>query len=530
MNAEARLGIDRPLTIVIAAMGGEGGGLLADWIVAAAKDAGLPVQSTSIPGVAQRTGATTYYLELMKPAAGEAREPVFGLYPAPGHVDIAVASELVEAGRLIENGFVSPDRTTLIASTHRVFAIAEKGAMSDGAFEAPRIVDAARALGRRVVLEDFASLAAAEATALNAILLGAVAGAATLPIGKEAFERAIEARGVAPAQNLKGFRAGYAYASGELELTPAGAAAEAVPPAVTEGSTAALVSRARQALPGEAMDIVVAGVERMVDYQDRDYAALYLDRLQRVHAADAANGGAAEGYDLTRETARYLALWMAYEDVVRVADLKSRGSRFERIRRETGVEPEQPIRITEFLKPGLEEAASILPARWGRVLRAWAERKGIKHRLHIPMHMRTDTIWGFLRLRLLARMKSRRRKGLRFREEQAMIERWLAAVEKAASLDYRLACEIAECGRLIKGYSDTRERANRNFEAIFDKLIEPVLGGKGDLSVVSDLVAAAREAALADDVGKALAEVLAGAGGDRDAGVETTRKAAAAAE
>src|SRR5205085_1602629 len=54
----------RPITLMIAALGGEGGGVLTDWIVSAAESVGYPVQSTSIPGVAQRTGATTYYVEI----------------------------------------------------------------------------------------------------------------------------------------------------------------------------------------------------------------------------------------------------------------------------------------------------------------------------------------------------------------------------------------------------------------------------------------------------------------------------------
>ena len=53
-----------PVTLLIAALGGEGGGVLTGWIVDAARRAGLPVQATSIPGVAQRTGATTYYIEI----------------------------------------------------------------------------------------------------------------------------------------------------------------------------------------------------------------------------------------------------------------------------------------------------------------------------------------------------------------------------------------------------------------------------------------------------------------------------------
>src|SRR5690606_30815322 len=81
---------ERPLTILIAALGGEGGGVMADWLMEAATRCGYPAQATSIPGVAQRTGATTYYLEIF-PATREAlggREPVFSLTASPGNVDL----------------------------------------------------------------------------------------------------------------------------------------------------------------------------------------------------------------------------------------------------------------------------------------------------------------------------------------------------------------------------------------------------------------------------------------------------------
>ena len=47
----------KPVTILVGALGGDGGGVLCDWIVAAAQSQGLGVQATQIPGVAQRTGA-----------------------------------------------------------------------------------------------------------------------------------------------------------------------------------------------------------------------------------------------------------------------------------------------------------------------------------------------------------------------------------------------------------------------------------------------------------------------------------------
>ena len=131
----------KPITILIAALGGEGGGVLTDWIVAAATQCGFPVQSTSIPGVAQRTGATTYYIEIVPVTASElgGKQPVLALAPGVGDVDIVLASELLEAGRCIASGFVTPDRTTMIASTSRSYLVTEKIAMGDGRLDSARL-------------------------------------------------------------------------------------------------------------------------------------------------------------------------------------------------------------------------------------------------------------------------------------------------------------------------------------------------------------------------------------------------------
>ena len=48
----------RTLKLTIAALGGQGGGVLTDWLIAIAEANDYIVQSTSVPGVAQRTGAT----------------------------------------------------------------------------------------------------------------------------------------------------------------------------------------------------------------------------------------------------------------------------------------------------------------------------------------------------------------------------------------------------------------------------------------------------------------------------------------
>ena len=201
MNGAMKGRAERPLSIQVAALGGEGGGVLADWLVAAAESQGFPVQRTAIPGVAQRTGATTYYIEIFPTTRSElaGREPILTLTPSPGGIDLMVASELMEAGRALQNGFISPDRTTLIASTHRVYSVSEKSALGDGRFEAESVLEAAQVLARQTILDNFAVLAQESGSIINAVLLGAIAGSGILPIPRPAFEAAIEETGIAVA-------------------------------------------------------------------------------------------------------------------------------------------------------------------------------------------------------------------------------------------------------------------------------------------------------------------------------------------
>jgi indolepyruvate ferredoxin oxidoreductase beta subunit len=482
-----------PLTILIGALGGEGGGLLTDWIVLAARMAKLPVQSTSIPGVAQRTGATTYYIEIF-PTPTE-QSPLMSLYPGPGNVDVVVASELMEAGRAIENGFVSPDRTTLIASTHRIYSIAEKSAMGDGLHDSGRVLAAARAMSRTAMLHDIAGIARRENTALNAVLLGLIAGAENMPVSRDAFEGAIAERGVAVDGNKRGFTIGLALAKG------AGAKGDFTPHIEPRGANTP-APRTLDDLPAPVAEFAASGVDRLRDYQDDAYARQYLDRLGPVLGVDSEN----RDWALSREVARYLALWMSYEDVIRVAGLKTHSDRTQRVRAEVGAKPDEPVRVTEFLKPGIDEFSSLLPPTMARALIGWAARRGLTTRLQWAMRVRTDTIFGFLQLWLLARLRWWRRSSYRFQVENTLIEGWLDAVVRLAVRDYGFALEWVQCANLLKGYGETQAKGHANFGLIFDALIAPVLdGGPADVAIL----AGARAAALADPEGSALADALA---------------------
>src|SRR6266849_2300236 len=283
--------MDEVITIAVVALGGEGGGVLADWIVDLAEHGGHLAQATSVPGVAQRTGATVYYVELFPKAAARAagREPVLALMPMPGDVDVVLASELMEAARAVERGFVTPDRTLLIASTHRVFAMTEKIALADGRVDAAALLQACRDAAHRLVAFDMAALADAAGSVTSAVLFGALAGSGALPFPRAAFEAAIRRGQVGVKASLAAFGAGFEAARAGDTAAPIPAAADRAehhaPAALLE-----LLREAKRGFSGEARPLVAAGVERLVDYQDADYAKEYLARLKRFQEIERQHG------------------------------------------------------------------------------------------------------------------------------------------------------------------------------------------------------------------------------------------------
>jgi len=483
----------RPVTLLIAALGGEGGGVLTDWIVSAAESTGLPVQSTSIPGVAQRTGATTYYVEIFPTPLAQlgGKRPVLALAPGVGDVDLVVASELLEAGRAIANGFVTADRTLLIASTSRVYLTVEKMQMSDGRYDGERLLKAAGQNAKEHILFDMEAAARQAGAIVNAVMLGAIAGSGRLPLPVEAFEAAIKHDGKAVEANLRGFRAGLAAAHEQLPATlPRGARRTAKP-------TLAALEAEASALPEPARAIVAEGIRRLVAYQNAGYARLYLDRLKPF--ADP---------KLLAETARHLAVRMSFEDVIRVAEAKIAPERFRRIEGEIGAK-DQPYVITEFLKPGIEELCQVLPPRLARAIVSYSDKRGWLGKVYFGMELKTTSILGYLRFWTLAKLKRFRPKSWRYAEEQAAIEAWLRRVIAAAKLSGDLALEVAECARLIKGYGDTWKRGSSNYALIEARLIAPVLEGRISVRAGIDAIASARTAALVDPEGESLAKALA---------------------
>lgn len=499
--------LTRRISVAILAMGGQGGGVLADWIADLAGHAGWHAQTTSVPGVAQRTGATVYYVEIYPPGPDRmaAREPVLALMPVPGDVDVVVGAELMEAGRAIQRGLVAPERTTLIASTHRAYSVQEKSALGNGIGDPQTVHEAAAAVSRRYIAFDMAAMAADLGSVISAVLFGAIAGCGALSFPRAAFEAAIRRGGVGVEASLRAFAAGFERAAQDAPTRlPAAAALPPLPPAAAHPQVNALLRRIRGHFPEPARHHLVEGARRLIDYMDVAYAAEYLDRLAEIATLDERCDGATT-FRMTVAVARYLALWMSYEDTIRVADLKTRGARFERFRDEVRAQPSQIVDVTEFMHPRLEEIADTLPAALGRrLLDCPALRNRLAGRLARGRLIRTTTLRGFLVLYALGRLRGYRRRTLRHQRETAAIAEWLALIARTAPVDHALACEIAECPRLIKGYGETHARGMQRFGALIAAATR--LTGRAD---AAPSLRRLREAALADEHGDALNKLLA---------------------
>ncbi len=508
----------RTTNIVIAALGGEGGGTLVSWIEDVAYNAGWYAQATSIAGVAQRTGATIYYIELFA-GRGTSRAPIMSTFPAPGDIDIAISSEIAEAGRLIQRGFCSKDRTTLITSDHHVFGITEKVTLGDGRANTKKISAVAAQQCKRLVSFDMLELANTHNTVISATLFGALAGAKALPFTKTDYEAVISSSGKMVESNLAAFNASYnraiapqlvvestnsstplANAQVDDAITQSQLATEKADFRLPKATTIAgkqLLARIENNFPESCYEFLTHGVERLLDYQDLDYAEQYLDELEQILAAD--NGR--QAHTLSRETARHLALWMCFEDTARVAQIKTREARNNKIRAEVQAEDDQILHITEFFAPRLEEICQPLPAALARAIIASPMCRKLAAPLTKGKRLRTDTITTFSLLRMMAFTRKWRRRHYSFQHEHSQIQQWLEMIKrytKEGNID--AATELVKSATMVKGYGKTRERGSKQMQQLLD-----VCAAR---SMTADMIKKLRTAALADDSNEAFAELM----------------------
>jgi indolepyruvate ferredoxin oxidoreductase beta subunit len=503
-----------PISLLVCALGGEGGGVLTEWLVETARRAGYPVQATSIPGVAQRTGATTYYLEFFPVAHSElgGKRPVLGLYPVPGRLDALLSSELLETVRQISLGHASRDRTLVLTSSARALTTMEKMQMGDGRRDAQGLMQLVAAHSHIHHIVDMAELTRQAGTIVSAVMLGSIAASGLLPMRREDYEEILKEGGATAKASLRGFALGFDAVQAQrtqaryIEQVLAPQAPKAVAPAQ---QVPALPADVAAAFPSVLQELIALGHARLVEYQNTAYAQRYIERLKQVlRAEQASDPQGTRGWAVTREMARWLALWMAYDDITRVADLKSRASRWQRVIGEVKATDADLLKLYDHFKPGVPEFADMLPTGLANRLRAWDRKRVLagKTPWALPLKVGTHSIVGMLALRTLAAFRGLRPRSSRYAIEQGLIDQWLNAVTTLTAHHWASGHETALCGRLIKGYGSTNERGKDNLLHVVQHLATASHFANNDARATA--ISAARQAALADEGGKQLDQTL----------------------
>jgi indolepyruvate ferredoxin oxidoreductase beta subunit len=356
--------------------------------------------------------------------------------------------------------------------------------LGDGRVDSDKLLQLIEANAARLNVLDMNTIAKDCGTIVSAVMLGAIAGSGLFPFALTDYKAVVGSGSAIADKSWRGFERAFDIVSNQIKTK------QMLAQMLADDETSQV--QASQTSQGIAISIQALGTARMVEYQGESYAKLYNERLAAVATATQSDG-------VALETARWLALWMAFDDIVRVADLKSRTSRYERVRGEVKATSDDLVRIYDHFKPGVPEFAGLLPAFLANPMLAWDARRKLagKGAFELPLKVGAHSVLGMLALRFLASLKWLRTRGSRYALEQKLIEQWLAAIMQAGqSGNAALALEFAKCGQLIKGYGSTNERGKDNLLHILAHL------------KTADDVRVAREAALTDEAGKALDTVL----------------------
>ena len=449
-------------SILITALGGEGGGTLMNWIIDCARSQKLFVQGTSVPGVAQRTGSTSYYIEICDRSFYNEKEPVLSLYPKPGRVDIVIASELLEAARVLEKGYINPERTTLITSSSRTYTNLEKSHLLDGRFNHEKIMNACKDMSKTFICLDLNSMAIEHSTIVSATMFGALAGSGVLSWKKDIYEDIFQDN-IFGKNSLSGFNFAYQQVQSISDNT------------LRDKENINLnieskINNVNESLSNEFFSIINLGKERCTDYQNNKYSELFMTRVNKLMPV--INKNDPKILSIVENIVRRLALWMTYEDIPRVAQLKIKPDRFVKIKNEINLKTNQILFVQDIFKPGLNEIGAMLPNKIGR----WFIRnKKIVN--HLPfvgkgMKINSSTISGFLVLKTLSLFRFIRPISLRYKEEQNNIDKWIDNIILSLDQSISFSEGLADMPQILKGYGDTWDRGIQKYNKINDALIK----------------------------------------------------------
>ena len=474
---------DKLIKILIPAVGGQGGAVLTEWIIKALEIEEYDVQGISLPGLSQRGGSTTFYIEAYPKDSDE--KIVFSQFPLPGHIDLILSQELLELGRILKEGFGSED-TTIISSTYRIYSTLEKLPISSGIYSDEVLTKFAQEFSNRFIGIDALKVAednGMNQLAANAILFGALSSSFVLPVKKESYQKAIEAVGVSSNSNLEAFGIGYDYVIKNESDTQAEDKDEQPDNEYLKyiklkdrDKVDQLKSRLSGKYPDFMIPLINEALYRLTDYQSARYAESSLEKLEGFRETDESSPD--NNFKLSEYVLKNLALLMSYEDGIRVSELKIRGERFRKIKRDMQIRDDQLFNVVDYLKPDAEEVYGLFPnivvapVLYLMDSRLFKKIWTRKDPLTVAQKPTTTSVFGFFRVWMLTKFKFMRPYSYRFKNEHKIIRLYLNSVEKLAEADYELGVMTARSGSIIKGYGRVRRRTMDTFERLINNIVD----------------------------------------------------------
>jgi hypothetical protein len=237
-----------------------------------------------------------------------------------------------------------------------------------------------------------------------------------------------------------------------------------------------------EGLPEPVTAVASDAIHLLIDYQGTSYAELYVHRLRRF----VGKPGVDEA--MLTEIARLMAVRMAYEDPIRIAQLKLA---------ERDGRPAAPAGSVDVRKFRLEELIGALPAVIAEYLIDALEWAGWLNK-RVSIRFSTASRLGILRLKIEAGLRRWRLLSVRYARERVWVERWLHMIDRSLTKQPEAAPVMIQTATMIEGYGDVYRQGLADWNAIIDGLAKPTFDGVLALPDLAGAVTEARAAALPD--------------------------------
>ena len=232
-------------------------------------------------------------------------------------------------------------------------------------------------------------------------------------------------------------------------------------------------------LPDSVSSIVDDGISLLMDYQGAAYAKLYVERLQRfIGRVDVSPA-------MLAEIARLLASRMAYQDAIRIAQLKL--AQFN----QTGVRSVENVRLR------FDELVDTLPAVAADPVLTVLGYLGWLHK-QVSIPFSTASLWGIRRLKMEAWLRRWRMFSIRYAEERVWVERWLHMIARCLAKQPQSVSAVIQTATMVQGYGDAYRQGLADWHAIIDALAKPTFDGALPLGDLAGAIVEARAAAMPD--------------------------------